>query len=127
MLDCTGSMEPFITAAEEHIRDFVRSIGNVYPHMKLRLGFVGYRDHCDGTDRLAIMPFTTDVETFECFVALEVAKGGGDGPEDVLGALQAAGPQCAAATMWGEPEASVGVRLGPSAWPAHCQESRWHR
>lgn len=90
MLDCTGSMEPFITVAGEHIQDFVRSVGHVYPNTQLRLGFVGYRDHCDGAGRIVDLPFTTDISEFEAIVASQAAYGGGDGPEDVLGALQAA-------------------------------------
>eukprot|EP01032_Pedospumella_encystans_P014898 gene14898-17092_t len=42
MLDCTGSMEPFIEAAETKIRSFVTSIAKIYPDIQLRIGFLGY-------------------------------------------------------------------------------------
>ena len=45
VLDCTGSMEPFIEAAETKNRSFVTSIAKIYPDIQLRIGFVGYRDH----------------------------------------------------------------------------------
>ena len=78
-------MEPFIEAAETKIRSFVTSIAKIYPDIQLRISFVGYRDHCNEDIRLAILPFTKDLHEFECFLAVQPATGGGDGPEDIAG------------------------------------------
>ncbi|CAI2200173.1 9138_t:CDS:1, partial [Funneliformis geosporum] len=58
--------------------------------IKIRVGFCGYRDHCDGDDRLHIFPFTNSYEDFESDLSSISAMGGGDIPEDVLGGLDAA-------------------------------------
>lgn len=67
MLDCTGSMDPFIDTAKTRINSLVRTVKNTYPNVVLRIGFVGYRDHCD-RKRLSVLPFTTDVKIFAKFV-----------------------------------------------------------
>ncbi len=85
MLDCTGSMGSYIAAAKDQIREFVASLAKLYPDIPLRLAFVGYRDHCDGDNRLAVLRFTTSVAEFQAFVALQRDFGGGDAPEDVFG------------------------------------------
>ena len=90
LLDCTGSMSPYIDAMKSDIVDLVASLGDLYPNIPLRVAFVGYRDHCDGDQRLAIFPFSMAVSDFKTFVGSQRAHGGGDGPEDVFGALKAA-------------------------------------
>ena len=87
MLDCTGSMGGYIASAKNDIKDFVENLLRVVPDIPLRLAFVGYRDHCDGPQRLAVFEFSTDVEAFKAFVGAQAATGGGDAPEDVFGAL----------------------------------------
>ena len=89
MLDCTGSMRPYIHEAKSKIRSFVSSIDEVYPDIQLRIAFVGYRDYSDKT-RLVVLAFTSKIDAFENIVAQQEAKGGGDGPEDITGALKVA-------------------------------------
>ena len=54
------------------------------------LKFCGYRDHCDGINRLQKFPFTDSYVHFERDLSSVQAMGGGDTPEDVLGGLNAA-------------------------------------
>jgi len=72
----------------------------------MRFSFVGYKDHCDGIQRVVSADFVEEVKnsSFEktvCASYLEhlvlifrtqlescVASGGGDGPEDIAGGLE---------------------------------------
>lgn len=89
-LDCTGSMGSHIRAMQENIRKVVSDIQECYCDTPLRLSFIGYRDHGDGENRLAVHPFSMDVEAFKTKVASQSATGGQDGPEDIHGALNVA-------------------------------------
>jgi hypothetical protein len=62
MLDCTGSMYAYLENAKSQIYDFVDSIGRIYPDIPLRIAFIGYRDHWDGSNRLVVQPLTKDIE-----------------------------------------------------------------
>jgi hypothetical protein len=84
-MDCTGSMSSFISTAKDQIKHFVSSLGTVYPNIPLRIAFVGYRDYCDGDNRLAVFPFSSSIDDFKAFVSKQVATGGGDEAEDVFG------------------------------------------
>ncbi|RIA93474.1 kinase-like domain-containing protein [Glomus cerebriforme] len=91
VLDCTGSMSSYITAAKNCIQQVVEHMESTNPNIKLWIGFCGYRDHCDGSDRLQIFEFTDSYSKFKSYLSDQVeATGGGDGPEDVLGGLDAA-------------------------------------
>merc|ERR1719409_912032 len=72
VMDCTGSMQPWIEAlpAEERCK---------------RVAFVGYRDFCDGPAQTH--GFTERVEDVVQFIERQHAHGGGDAAEDVAGGL----------------------------------------
>jgi hypothetical protein len=90
VLDCTGSMKQYISAAKNCILQVVHHMESTNPNIKLWVGFCGYRDHCD-SDRIQILDFTDSYSKFKSYISDEVkAKGGGDAPEDVLGGLDAA-------------------------------------
>jgi len=55
--------------------------------LKVRVCFVGYRDHCD-TQRFSIKDFSDDIESVKNFIHGVQAIGGGDFPEDVVGGLR---------------------------------------
>ncbi|CAG8780993.1 7719_t:CDS:1, partial [Racocetra persica] len=91
VLDCTGSMSAYIEAAREHILKVASYVNSNNSNIEFWVGFCGYRDHCDGSDRLQIFDFTNSLEKFKAYLTNKVkAKGGGDAPEDVLGGLNAA-------------------------------------
>ena len=89
MVDCTGSMQPYINQVKDTIRSMSQRLRCAYPQLKLRLGFLGYRDLWD-RHQFEILPFTEDVQRFEGFVSKVLASGGDDSAEDVAGALQKA-------------------------------------
>ncbi|CAG8731609.1 8313_t:CDS:1 [Acaulospora morrowiae] len=89
VVDCTGSMASHIDATKECIIAVEEYMGKMEPKIKVRLGFIGYRDHCD-SKRFECLNFTDSHEEFKDFVAKVVATGGGDTPEDVLGGLNEA-------------------------------------
>ena len=87
-LDCTGSMFNYINQLKEHLLEIIDSLARFYPDVPLRVAFIGYRDHCDGNIRLVIEPFTTEVNVVKRLIGSQRATGGGgDGPEDIAGAL----------------------------------------
>eukprot|EP00601_Ochromonadales_sp_CCMP2298_P015072 CAMPEP_0173218038 /NCGR_PEP_ID=MMETSP1142-20121109/828_1 /TAXON_ID=483371 /ORGANISM="non described non described, Strain CCMP2298" /LENGTH=509 /DNA_ID=CAMNT_0014145683 /DNA_START=217 /DNA_END=1746 /DNA_ORIENTATION=- len=75
----------------------VAELGNLYPDISLRLGFVGYRDHCNGRLHIVQLPFTHSVADFQTSYvsAQQPIRAGGGNFADVLGGLQAA-----AAMQW---------------------------
>jgi hypothetical protein len=85
VMDCTSSMEDYIEGAKNSIRKIVDYMANMKPAIIVRPGFCGYRDHCDGSDRLQIIDFTNPCDEFKDEVSKVSALGGGDLPEDVLG------------------------------------------
>ncbi|PKY56908.1 kinase-like protein [Rhizophagus irregularis] len=90
VLDCTGSMGPFIAAARDCILQVTNFIKHTNPSIELRVGFCGYRDHTDGEGRLLTLDFTDQYGQFTTYLQSVPASGGGDAPEDVLGGLNAA-------------------------------------
>jgi len=89
MLDCTGSMYAYLENAKSQIYDFVDSIGRIYPDIPLRIAFIGYRDHWDGSNRLVVQPFTKEIELFRSKVSSQHASGGNT-LTDTIGALSVA-------------------------------------
>jgi hypothetical protein len=91
VMDCTSSMEDYIEGGKDCIVKVAECVGGMEPAVRIRVGFCGYRDHCDGSDRLQIFDFTNSCNEFRNYIAANVeAEGGGDTPEDVLGGLDAA-------------------------------------
>lgn len=74
------------------MRKVVEYMANMEPAIRVRVGFCGYRDHCDNSNRLQIFDFTTSFDDFKNNVSTVSATGGGgeDTPTDVLGGLNAA-------------------------------------
>jgi hypothetical protein len=75
---------PFLHRTPEPLQ-LVAELGNLYPDITLRLGFVGYRDHCNGHLRIVQLPFTHSVADFQRYVAAIPAMGGCGNFADVLG------------------------------------------
>ncbi|KAF0513376.1 kinase-like protein [Gigaspora margarita] len=91
VLDCTGSMSPYIKAAKEHILKVANYVNSKNSNMEFWVGFCGYRDHYDGSNRLQIFDFTNSLEKFKAYITNKVTTiGNFDIPEDVLGGLNAA-------------------------------------
>lgn len=54
----------------------------------MRVGFVGYRDHGDGSDRIVSVDLTDDTEEVISFLNSVKATGGDDECEDIFGGLE---------------------------------------
>ncbi|KAJ1408915.1 kinase-like domain-containing protein [Ochromonadaceae sp. CCMP2298] len=89
-MDCTGSMGSWMGVARDKMIDLIQTIKADNANCSVRVAYIGYRDFCDGAERLAVAPFTTDSASITAFIARQTAQGGGDAPEDVAGALQTA-------------------------------------
>ncbi|RIA91791.1 hypothetical protein C1645_101777 [Glomus cerebriforme] len=90
VMDCTGSMKGYIEGAKNSIKEVAEYMAKMEPAIKIRVGFCGYRDHHD-TNRLQIFDFTNSCDEFKNNLSnVPATGGGGDGPEDVLGGLNAA-------------------------------------
>eukprot|EP00743_Colponemidia_sp_Colp-15_P013099 GILK01015097.1.p1 GENE.GILK01015097.1~~GILK01015097.1.p1 ORF type:complete len:1309 (+),score=173.68 GILK01015097.1:591-3929(+) len=119
-LDCTGSMSAWIAAAKAQIAGIVSglkpAINKQYPDVEVdfRFAVVVYRDHGE-LGHLDHIRFTDDQNAVVQFVQSQQATGGADGPEDVLGALNAA----ASWTDWSG-KAKILVLIGDS--PAHGRD-----
>jgi hypothetical protein len=90
LIDCTGSMDPYIAQVKMKIDDLVDHCKMTFPDLVLKVAFVGYRDHCD-KERIISLPFTGEIAHFKSFVSNVRAYGGGDAAEDVFGGLEEAG------------------------------------
>jgi len=90
VLDCTKSMRPHIAAAKDCILQVSNYVKSVNPNIKFRVGFCGYRDHYNGSDRLEVFDFTKNYERFTKYLRGVSPIPNRDYPEDVLGGLDAA-------------------------------------
>jgi hypothetical protein len=85
MLDCTGSMEPWIHAAKTRIREIIDTTKQSHPNAYFEVGLVAYRDYGD-TVRRRIVDFTSAADVEQALRGVH-AEGGDDEAEDVAGAL----------------------------------------
>lgn len=82
-------MKRHLAPIKSHLTSLLRFMKEKHPRLLMRLGFVGYRDY-DVTERLCVMQFTSDAESFLCDLAKVEATGRGDEAEDVIGGLHVA-------------------------------------
>jgi hypothetical protein len=107
IVDCTGSMKPWIDATKDELDKILTFIKDNNPYSKIRVSFVGYRDYCDknltfklspeidqngpnpgvNTGRFSYIDFEEDSSKIKHFIASVEARGGGDEPEDLAGGL----------------------------------------
>ena len=110
VLDCTGSMEPWIHAAKTKIREMVDKVVQEHEDADVQVGLVGYRDYHD-RERFIIEDFTTPERVMQRLYTVE-ADGGGDEAEDVAHALQQT-----MGLFWDEAEVRMVVHIADA--PAH--------
>ena len=92
VMDTTGSMRAWLQEAKNRIGTLVDDIPRRIKEIKgkelaLRVAFIGYKDH---PQRPVIHDFASDFASLERSLSDIRAEGGGDIPEDVYGALEAA-------------------------------------
>jgi len=87
IMDCTGSMSPYIKEAKNNILSIINRIINDCPGIDINLGFIGYRDFYEEyTD----INFTQNHSYLKNIINNVYANGGEDLPEDVAFALELA-------------------------------------
>jgi Mg-chelatase subunit ChlD len=89
LLDATGSMGDEIAQIQRTIASIAQRIDNISPRPELRLGLVSYRDRGDEYVT-RVNDFTPDVAAFHQLLMSTYAEGGGDNPEALNEALNAA-------------------------------------
>ncbi len=89
ILDTTGSMGEEIERLKSTIELINLNLSSLNIHPQIRYGMVLYRDREDDYDT-KIIPFTSDLNVFRKALNQVSADGGGDTPEDLQAALEAA-------------------------------------
>jgi len=85
VMDCTGSMEPWIQQAKTKIAEISRKIELENPGAEVLISFVGYRDYGD-EQRSIVIPFQEPKYTMREIRGV-IAEGGDDQAEDVAHAM----------------------------------------
>ena len=117
VVDTTGSMGTFITAARQHMVAMLQRLtADARLPIDLRIGIVEYRDHPpqDRTFVTREYAFTHDLAAVQKDIARLTPDGGGDMPEAVVDGLRAAGE-----LAWRPHSRRTAVRIGdapPHGW-----------
>jgi len=91
LVDATGSMSEYITAAKEETKNISDELMKLYPEKMFKYGYIFYRDPVDSkSDQHEVIDLTDNVNSFPEKIGKIVATGGGDIPEDWVGAYKLA-------------------------------------
>ena len=89
IVDATGSMANYIQAAKEETQNISEDLRQAYPEMKFKYGYIFYRDPIDSkSDIHEIIDLTDNVNSLPGKISKIRAYGGGDMPEDWVGAYK---------------------------------------
>lgn len=88
VIDTTGSMGGEVAEAKARVQELTAALQRRRPHETLRWAIVAYRDKGDAY-LTQVLDFTADVDKAQAFLHSLDVDGGGDGPEDMLGAIDA--------------------------------------
>ena len=91
LVDATGSMSSYIIAAKEETKNISKELKKLYPEKMFQYGYIFYRDPIDSkSDKHEVIDLTDNVNSFPEKIGLISANGGGDEPEDWVGAYKLA-------------------------------------
>ena len=91
IVDATGSMGNYIKAAKEETQNISQDLRQTYPEMMFKYGYVFYRDPIDSKNDIhEIINLTDNVNSIPEQISKIKADGGGDEPEDWVGAYKIA-------------------------------------
>jgi hypothetical protein len=91
LIDATGSMGSYIDAARDETENISQELQKLYPEIKFKYGYVFYRDPIDSPkDIHEVIDLTDKVDSLKEKIGKISANGGGDAPEDWVGAYQKA-------------------------------------
>lgn len=123
LFDTTGSMNPYIAAMIANLQQLIDNLNTMTP--SLRLGLASFKDFGDKSGQSSDLPFyfkvplTTDVARVRTALGTLTASGGGDAPESLSTAIQAAvtgqalAPYYGASNMeWSTDPARIQIVLG---------------
>ena len=88
VLDCTGSMDPWIEAAKTKMQEIVNDVHAKHPNTIVEVALVGYRDYGDLV-RFRVYDFGSAPDLEDRMGDLR-AEGGDDTAEDIAGAFKRA-------------------------------------
>ena len=89
LIDSTASMGPYIEAAKSESKNISRDLRKLYPEMNFQYGYIFYRDPIDSKDDIhEIINLTDQVNDLPFEIGKIQADGGGDVPEDWVGAYK---------------------------------------
>ena len=89
VIDATGSMSNYITAAKDETENISKELRNSYPEYHFQYGYVFYRDPIDShDDKHEVINLTDQVNSLPEQIKKIKAYGGGDMPEDWVGAYK---------------------------------------
>jgi hypothetical protein len=86
MIDLTRTMSSGMDGVHRALLPFIKSIKDKFPKKTVRLSLVGYRDVGD-EHPFVVLDFTQEPNEVADLIRFATLTGGGDIPEDVLGAL----------------------------------------
>jgi molecular chaperone DnaK (HSP70) len=121
-MDATGSMSGPIAAGRESIVETAAQLRAEYPGISFRFACIGYRDPVDSpSDLHAVWQFSEDADGLSSWLGNLQAMGGGDGPEDFVGAVQEIGrlswrPGANRGVIWIADAPAHGA-----SWGGHCK------
>ena len=91
LIDATGSMGDYIRAAKEESENISTQLRSSYPEYNFQYGYVFYRDPIDSkSDIHEVIDLTDNVNSLPEKIGKIKADGGGDLPEDWVGAFKLA-------------------------------------
>ena len=91
LVDATGSMSSYIIAAKEETKNIADELRKLYPEKMFQYGYIFYRDPIDSkTDTHDVIDLTDNVNSLPAKINVISATGGGDIPEDWVGAYKLA-------------------------------------
>ena len=92
IMDLTGSMGIWLEEAQKSINGIIEEITDNNPGSKIRISFVGYRDYQEQDEQRQYFSkeFTENINEITEYIKNLDCTGGGDLPEDIVGALETA-------------------------------------
>ena len=91
IVDATGSMASYIQAAKEETQNISEDLRQAYPEMMFKYGYIFYRDPIDSeSDIHETIDLTDNVNSLPGQISKIHSYGGGDEPEDWVGAYKIA-------------------------------------
>lgn len=89
LVDATGSMGSYIISAKEETKNISKELRKLYPDRNFKYGYIFYRDPVDShSDTHEVIDLTDNVNSIPEKISKIRAEGGGDSPEDWVGAYK---------------------------------------